>query len=154
MNLIQMICLVEIGGTIVAENKMQEVANILGVALNENFKLVNSDDNLSPESYRLTNEGLLFIRSNGSTVNASSLLTEIIQGKYSIIKNWLPVEGEKYYSVNFGHEDCVMTRQWLGIETDRIRYSRGLVFRTWEEAKNCANNMLARKDNNYGKQSK
>lgn len=134
-----------------AENKMQEVANILGVTLNENFKLVNSDNNLSPESYRLTDEGLLFVRSNGSTVNASSLLTEILQGKYSVVKNWLPSLEEDYFSIDFSLEDGVIALSWFDIEADRIRYNRGLVFKTWQEAKDCVNNMLARKDSYYEK---
>lgn len=133
------------------ENRMQEVANILGVALNENFKLVDSDNNLSPESYRLTNEGLLFVRSNGSTVNASSLLTEVLQGKYSIVKNWLPNKEENYFSIDFGLEDGVISLGWFGTESDMTRYNRGLVFKTWQEAKNCVNSMLVRRDNNYGK---
>ena len=134
-----------------AENKMQEVANILGVTLNENFKLVNADNNLSPESYRLTDDGLLFVRSNGSTVNASSLLTEILQGKYSIVKNWLPNKEENYFSVDFSLEDGVISLSWFDTESDMTRYNRGLVFKTWQEAKNCVNTMLVRKDNSYGK---
>lgn len=130
---------------------MQEVANILGVALNEDFRLVGFDNNISSESYRLTDEGLLLVRSNGTTVNASSLLVEILQGNYSVVKNWLPTEGEAYYTVGFGQEDGVMLRQWLNIEADRIRYNRGLVFGTHKEAKDCADKMLARKDINYGK---
>ena len=69
------------------ENKIEKVAAILNLKLNEEFKIDFGDNNIDYFTYRITQDGLE--RSSFCTwfdVN-TSLLNDIIVGKVKIIKS-------------------------------------------------------------------
>lgn len=76
-----------------AESKMKEVAKLLGVELEEEFKI--KGDNSDYDTYRLTNKGLL----DSDSFICGYCLTSLLTGKLEIEKNILD-EVEKRYLEN------------------------------------------------------
>ena len=78
-----------------SENKMKEVAQLLGVEIGEEFKIEGHSGNVM---YRLTEEGLeYFSCGNGFTI--SSTLNYLLNGEYKVVKIPKPVldDVEKEY---------------------------------------------------------
>ena len=79
-------------------NYMSEVAHMLGVELEEEFKI--NDD--STNNFKLTNSGLFFLNHVGVWGSCEHKLTQLLNGKHEIIK--LPksilTEEEKEYLSN------------------------------------------------------
>ena len=79
-------------------NYMSEVAHMLGVELEEEFKI--NDD--STNKFKLTNSGLFFLNHVGVWGSCDHKLTQLLNGKHEIIK--LPksilTEEEKEYLSN------------------------------------------------------
>ena len=78
-----------------SENKMKEVAQLLGVEIGEEFKIEGHSGNVK---YRLTEEGLeYFSCGNGFTI--SSTLNRLLNGEYKVVKIPKPVldDVEKEY---------------------------------------------------------
>ena len=117
-------------------NKMKDVAVLLGVQLNEEFKI----DNTSRDGYRdiyycaLKEDGLYF----KDTKVDQSLLTDIIAGKIEIIKlPFKPKHGEFYWTLldDIGSNDLHSHQhEFIGTTSDYKNYYLGLCFRTKEEA--------------------
>ena len=68
------------------ENKMAEVAKLLGVELNSEFNLKDSS-----YTYRLTNLGLDWRYMNDSKWYPSSMLEDLLEGTYTIIQRTRPI---------------------------------------------------------------
>lgn len=79
------------------ENKMSEVAKLLGVELNQEFRLKNSNF-----VYKVTQRGLLKRYYDESEFRGSSLLEELLLGKFEIIRRVNPIldNTEKIYLSN------------------------------------------------------
>ena len=79
------------------ENKMSEVAKLLGVELNEEFGLKNSDFR-----YKLTTHGLRKRYHLAQEWSASSMLDNLLLGRVEIVKKVKPIldEVEKKYLGN------------------------------------------------------
>lgn len=84
------------------ENKMAEVAKLLGVELNEEFRLKAVNGINTSYGFKLTMEGLQCKWKNSSKWNSSGLLEDFITGRYQISKNINPVldPAEKRYLAN------------------------------------------------------
>ena len=123
-------------------NYMREVAKLLGLELEEEFRI----EGISTEwSYRLSDKGLIGVNENDlRQITLSNILKRLLTGEDKIIKlPWKPKEGETYYSPAINDEDNYWPNTWLNDNIDKIRYRRGLVFKTKEEAINMAEKMLA-----------
>ena len=119
-----------------AKNYMADVAKLLGVELNDEFEL-----NESNAIYKLSQYGFFF-KCGGSWMRASDyLLIDIIKGEYEIKKlPWKPKPGEGYYYVGW-LEACGKwticadrTQYLMSYDNDNLRVDIGNCFKTREEA--------------------
>ena len=72
------------------ENKMEEVATLLGVELEEEFRI-----NVSPLEFKLTKSGLLYWSNASQMWERSRAIEELLIGQYEIIKIPKPILDEK-----------------------------------------------------------
>ena len=79
------------------ENKMNEVAKLLGVELEEEFRI-----NVSTLEYKLTKSGLLYWSNASQMWERSRSIEELLIGQYEIIKIQKPIldDKEKEYLSN------------------------------------------------------
>ena len=73
-----------------AENKMKEVAKLLGVELEEEFRI-----NVSPLEFKLTKSGLLYWSNASQMWERSRTIEELLIGQYEIIKIPKPILDDK-----------------------------------------------------------
>ena len=73
-----------------AENKMKEVAKLLGVELEEEFRI-----NVSPLEFKLTKSGLLYWSNALQMWERSRTIEELLIGQYEIIKIPKPILDDK-----------------------------------------------------------
>ena len=71
-------------------NKMNEVAKLLGVELEEEFRI-----NVSPLEFKLTTSGLLYWSNASQMWERSRSIEELLIGQYEIIKIPKPILDEK-----------------------------------------------------------
>ena len=78
------------------ENKMKQVAQLLGVEIGEEFKIEGHSGNVR---YRLTEENLEYLSSYDHWFSISSTLNELLNGEYKVVKIPKPVldDVEKKY---------------------------------------------------------
>lgn len=114
-------------------NKMKEVAQLLGVELEEKFKVLRENDEVLG-IYKLSEEkGLLLQHPIGAWIE-STILNEVLTGKHEIVKvPFTPRFGEKYWSY-FGKDFVVDTFIWSDNVADYARLKVGAVLRTKETA--------------------
>lgn len=111
------------------KNYMQDVANILGVELGEEFKIDGS--NLI---YKFFENGLYF-RGIEGWLPAKHQVLDLIQGDSKIVKlPWTPKTNEAYYrpSRKFFR---VTSEVWTDNPYDYAFKEAGMIFRTAEECK-------------------
>lgn len=111
-----------------AKNYMQDVANILGVELGEEFKLDGRET-----KYKFTENGLYFYASDGWWQCSNVLLPKILKGELEIIKlPWQPKEGDVYYYP--GDKFNAVYHSIWGNSVFGFAYKEaGLIFKTYEE---------------------
>lgn len=125
------------------KNCMAEVAKLLGVELEEVF-CIDGDEHY----FRLTDTGLgMKIGSDNRNWFAAPInaLNGLLLGENEIIKiklPWRPQEDERYYYPLPSDKDLWGGTTWSDNNYDNIRLSRGLVFKTIEEAVAVAEKML------------
>lgn len=110
-------------------NYMKDVAKILGVELEEEFKIKGFEP-----IYKITNYGLVIkTDSNNWYEMSGDTFLQLIRGDYVIRKlPWQPKKGEKYYtpSIDFDRAICYC---WDGYPSDFALKEVGMVFKTEEE---------------------
>lgn len=120
-------------------NYTEEVAMLLGVKLGEEFRLKEKEGR-----YRISERGVeCFGRHSQTWQPLQVSLDSILTGEYTIKRKWKPQEGEMYYFPDFGTDSLGSCLCWLGTETDKNLYNRGLVFQTREDAIAMAKRVLA-----------
>lgn len=110
-----------------AKNYMQDVAKMLGVELEEEFKIDSSDT-----IYRFFKNGLCF-QCDGAWLPAEYQFFDLIKGKCKIIKlPWQPEESEMFYvpSPDF---KCAISDHWDNYPSDFALKEAGMIFKTREE---------------------
>ena len=109
------------------KNYMKETAKLLGVEINEEFKI-----GTFLNSYKLTEQGLFF-KNNKEWEYADATLSDLLTGKIEILKSqWKPRINEVYYcpSNNFLFS---VENEWFNTVEDKALFKCGLVFQTKEE---------------------
>nr|DAP33597.1 MAG TPA: hypothetical protein [Caudoviricetes sp.] len=113
-------------------NYYKQVAEMLGVELNEEFNVAYSDDVLCENPYKITVDGLLYKNHLGWV--RSSYLLKIIEGDLEIVKiPWKPKDDEFYYY----YSPCTgitYQERWVNTASDYCMWKIGNCFRTREEA--------------------
>ena len=128
----------------IANNKMEQVAKMFGVRLNEKFK-ISEHENL----YVFTPEGLFNYNSytEGLIMNRTTLLYELLAGYYTVEKfipnyNW-PRPSEMYYTPSIDDGEPKYTaHRWEEDKKDLARLDANIAFRTKDEALEVAQKML------------
>ena len=114
-------------------NYYKQVAEILGVELNEEFSLKHKDGSILKFKYKITEfSGLLF--KGIYEWMQSGDIDKIISGDLTIVKlPWKPKEDEFYY---YYSPYCGITCQerWMNTSSDYCMWKIGNCFRTREEA--------------------
>lgn len=125
---------------------MKEVANLLGIELEEPFRLegYNCYFQFTEEDLERSFNGVRW-----STAD-SSILKFILNGRVTIQKlPWKPEYNEKYYIPSINNADGYNDFYWKGDDSDNKYYNLGLVFKNKEEAIVLGQKMLTvAKENN------
>lgn len=109
------------------ENFMAEVAKMLGVELEEEFKVDSSDT-----IYKFYKNGLCF-QCGGAWLRADNTLIDLIKGDSKIVKlPWQPKGGDEYYYPACNFKD-VFSTNWTYSVVDFAYKEAGLIFKTYEE---------------------
>ena len=118
-----------IRGGVKMDNKMEEVAKMLGVKLGEEFEVETREG----AKYKFTEKGLFvkFINEN-SFWQTSISLKELLTGELKI--KWKPKSGEKCYFVSSRHPKPLRLLYYSESMRDRLMLKRGMITRTEEEA--------------------
>lgn len=117
-----------------SKNLIPQIAEMLGVALGEEFKVVYKTRFEIICNFTLAG---LFVHKGDSGKYEKELLADIICGKAEIVKlPWKPKKGELYYS--FGFRSCpkwgVSQQNWENHPCDYALLNKGWVYRTRAEA--------------------
>lgn len=114
-------------------NYYKQVAEMLGVELNEEFSLKHKDGRMLKCKYKITEcSGLLF-KCNGEWLK-SGYIDEIICGDLTIIKlPWKPKVDEFYYYYS-PYAGITFQVAWGNTSADYCMWKLGNCFRTREEA--------------------
>ena len=114
-----------------AKNYMQDVANILGVELGEEFKLDGRKT-----KYKFIENGLYFYAPDGWWQCSNVMLPKILKGELEIVKlPWKPKVGDVYYRPRDYHAAFseAVTDFWRDTVNDFALKEAGMIFRTREE---------------------
>lgn len=117
-------------------NYYNQIAEMLGVELNEEFKLKPSCLEKPWNSlYRFSTDGLENKYSDGAWVKCEKgAIDQILIGQTEVIKiPWKPKKGEAYWHYSKGWEQATF-RNWEGTLDDLCTWKCGSCFRTEEEA--------------------
>lgn len=119
-------------------NFIPQIAEMLGVTLGEEFKVVYKTRFEIICNFTLAG---LFVHKGDSGKYEKEPLADIICGKAAIVKlPWKPRKGDDYYTFSFGglsEEWVVVKQQWDAHPYERALLDKGWVYRTREEAKSA-----------------
>lgn len=114
-------------------NYYKEVADLLGLELDEEFSLKNKEGELLSKNYRISPIAGLLVK-YGDEWHQSGYLDEIISGKLTVVKlPWKPYLTEPYYVYSTYHKTVIETK-WIGVTEDLLYWKLGNCFKTREEA--------------------
>jgi len=112
------------------DNKMTEVAKILGKELEEKFMI--KDNPYSALEYKLTYDGLKYYKYWSWRLCELATLRELLVGKFKI--EWIPKDGEWVWTIETYLSTPSLSKyekNWSGSE---LQHKRGLKFKSEEEA--------------------
>lgn len=128
-------------------NRMGEIAKMFGVEIGEIFKI--KDSRVHTTYYRFTEYGLECSGDRVSWIGNDKFpltsLTAIMTGAVDIIKlPWIPDEDDYCYIADITRPEKYFPSRWEdGVTVNEYRLEHGFVFRTKNEAIECANKILA-----------
>lgn len=111
-----------------AKNYMQDVAQMLGVEFEQEFKLTGYSG-----TFMLTNKGMMWLAPDKRRSSEVFALEGLLTGRNELVKlPWQPKKGEVYCRPEDGFED-VGFDNWGNHPIDFALKEAGMVFRTAEE---------------------
>ena len=128
-------------------NHMAEVAQMLGVELEEVFKVTDDDSGKYHNYYKFTEKKGIEVSEDNVKWEADTAGTLVLKwlliGVARIIKlPWRPSRGDVYYMPSVTSIGKYIKLFWTGSRNDEISYQQGLVLRTKKEAVELAEEML------------
>ncbi len=119
-------------------NKMAEVATLLGVELDREFKIKEQEG-----IYKLQEDGLYILDCQGEGLKSSKLLSDLLCGDLeAVLLPWKPKLGEGYYTPVLNSPCEYNYYIWGNRQLELAAYDRGLVFKTKDEAKEMTGKIL------------
>ena len=111
------------------DNKMKEVAKMLGVKLGEEFEVETREG----VKYKFTEKGL-HVKYVNENIFLQTLISlkELLTGELTI--KWKPKSGEKYYFMFSIYPKPMRLLYYNESMADRLMFKRGMITRTEEEA--------------------
>ena len=128
-------------------NHMAEVAQMLGVKLEEVFKVTDDDSGKYHNYYKFTEKKGIEVSEDNVKWEADTAGTLVLKwlliGVARIIKlPWRPSRGDVYYMPSVTSIGKYIKLFWTGSRNDEGSYQQGLVLRTKKEAVELAEEML------------
>ena len=128
-------------------NHMAEVAQMLGVELEEVFKVTDDDSGKYHNYYKFTEKKGIEVSEDNVKWEADTagvlVLKWLLIGVARIIKlPWRPSRGDVYYMPSVTSIGKYIKLFWTGSRNDEGSYQQGLVLRTKKEAVELAEEML------------
>ena len=128
-------------------NHMAEVAQMLGVELEEVFKVTDDDSGKYHNYYKFTEKKGIEVSDDNVKWEADTAGTLVLKwlliGGTRIIKlPWRPSRGDVYYMPSVTSIGKYIKLFWTGSRNDEGSYQQGLVLRTKKEAVELAEEML------------
>ena len=128
-------------------NHMAEVAQMLGVELEEVFKVTDDDSGKYHNYYKFTEKKGIEVSDDNVKWEADTAGTLVLKwlliGVARIIKlPWRPSRGDVYYMPSVTSIGKYIKLFWTGSRNDEGSYQQGLVLRTKKEAIELAEEML------------
>ena len=128
-------------------NHMAEVAQMLGVELEEVFKVTDDDSGKYHNYYKFTEKKGIEVSEDNVKWEADTAGTLVLKwlliGVARIIKlPWRPSRGDVYYMPSVTSISKYIKLFWTGSRNDEGSYQQGLVLRTEKEAVELAEEML------------
>ena len=121
-----------------SKNHMAEVAKILGVELEEPFKITSGIQDDYQSYYRFTESSGIEISDDGITwkmTSVATLLKYLLMGDIRIVKRpWKPRDNEHYFIPEITTPEMFSYLEWTNDYVDNHIYKHGLICRTKEEA--------------------
>lgn len=118
-----------------AKNLIPEIAQMLGVELNEEFKIKGREGVI----YKFIVDGLIVSDDDAEKVytTANMPLIGLVRGDIEIVKlPWKPKKGDVYSTFErLGDKWVVRSLWWGGFPEEYALFDKGWVYRTEEEAK-------------------
>ena len=135
-------------------NYMKQVAQMIGVELNEEFLIEGVD-----ERCKITEDGFFYYDEEGGW-QPSMCILDVLEGKRVIEKlPWKPKKGEDYWSfirsLSRKNEWVAEVYMWYDSPCDWAMYNAGMVFKSKEEAMDALPRVykeLTGEDYQYGEQ--
>lgn len=111
-----------------AKNYMQDVARMLGVELEEEFKLTGYSG-----TFVLTNKGMMGLAPDKRRSSEVFALEDLLTGRNELVRvPWQPKGGDEYYYPVCNFKDVSCTN-WVDSICDFAFKEAGMIFRTREE---------------------
>ena len=128
-------------------NHMAEVAQMLGVKLEEVFKVTDDDSGKYHNYYKFTEKKGIEVSEDNVKWEADTAGTLVLKwlliGVARVIKlPWRPSRGDVYYMPSVTSIGKYIKLFWTGSRNDEGSYQQGLVLRTKKEAVELAEEML------------
>ena len=118
-------------------NYWKQFAEMLGLELEEEFRLVNPDGTkIDNDLYKIREDGLFYKKRKDGVwlAEPSTTLSSLLQGLCKVVpKPWKHKKGEKYFIYEPGVVDDAYSF-WADDDIDFCRWKVGNCFRTKEEA--------------------
>ena len=122
---------------------MKDVATLLGVQLNEEFRVLDKNKQDIGYSFKITERGLEFYIKKWCVT--ARWLENLLTKEYTIKRlPFKPKKGEDYWTLRYTPAGGIMTAAdiWEEWSQDYLSYYNGLCFRTEEEAEANKNKLL------------
>ena len=119
------------------DNKIIEVAKLLGVELGQSFKITSDTEGDYQNYYRFTENNCLEMSDDGVDweTAAAATLRDILMGDIRIVKlPWEPRDNEHYFIPEITTPEMFGYLRWTNDHVDNHMYKHGLICRTKEEA--------------------